>query len=205
MKSEGRHKEIQAELQKLKTEIPSPVPKDLAYCEKELFDDYMHDMFLVQRFAQESRYTMIRTILFEMGWSYYLGKMFDTIHNYISEDGILRKGAVSAKYGEIFLLPINMRDGSWICRGKGNSDWNYSAPHGAGRLMSRTKAKEEFTVERFRDEMKFVFSSTVNESTLDECPMAYKPMHEIIENIAPTAELIDYLRPIYNFKAGDNE
>ena len=129
---------------------------------------------------------------------------FTTIHNYIDlESMILRKGAVSAKEGEKLLIPINMRDGSLICIGKGNPDWNYSAPHGAGRLMSRKEAKNSFTVSEFKKQMKGIYTTSVNAETLDECPMAYKNMEDIIKNIEPTAEIINIIKPIYNFKAGE--
>ncbi|MDF2845589.1 MAG: hypothetical protein K0R00_4015, partial [Herbinix sp.] len=129
---------------------------------------------------------------------------FTTIHNYIDTDAmILRKGAVSAKKGETLLIPINMRDGSLICTGKGNEDWNNSAPHGAGRLMSRIKAKNTFTVSEFKKEMNGIYTTSVNKDTLDECPMAYKSMEDIVNNISDTAEIIKIIKPIYNFKAGD--
>jgi tRNA-splicing ligase RtcB len=129
-------------------------------------------------------------------------EQFTTIHNYIdTEMMILRKGSVSARKGEKFIIPINMRDGSLLCVGKGNEDWNYSAPHGAGRLMSRTKTKQKFTVSEFKKQMKEVYSSTVNKGTLDECPMAYKNIDDILKNIGPTADVMKIIKPIYNFKA----
>ncbi len=128
---------------------------------------------------------------------------FTTIHNYIdTESMILRKGAVSARLGERLLIPINMRDGSLICTGKGNPDWNYSAPHGAGRILSRGQAKKRFTVEEFQETMGGIYTTSVNDETLDECPMAYKAMDEIMNNIKPTADIVKVIRPIYNFKAG---
>ena len=131
---------------------------------------------------------------------------FTTIHNYIDTDSmILRKGAVSAREGEKLLIPINMRDGSLICVGKGNEDWNYSAPHGAGRLMSRRKARQSYTVSQFKKEMAGIFTTSVNAQTLDECPMAYKGMEDIVENIGETAAIDRVIRPIYNFKAGEDE
>jgi RNA-splicing ligase RtcB len=129
---------------------------------------------------------------------------FTTIHNYIdTEQMILRKGAVSAKVGEQLLIPINMRDGSLICVGKGNEEWNFSAPHGAGRLMSRSAAKNSFTVSEFKKEMKGIYTSSVNKETLDECPMAYKSMEDILDNIQETADVVKVIKPIYNFKAGE--
>ena len=133
-------------------------------------------------------------------------EQFTTIHNYIDTDAmILRKGAVSAKEGEQLLIPINMRDGSLLCVGKGNEDWNCSAPHGAGRLMSRADAKQSFTVSEFKKQMAEVYTTSVNKATLDECPMAYKGMQDILDNIGPTADVVKVIRPIYNFKAGDEE
>lgn len=129
---------------------------------------------------------------------------FETIHNYIDmESNIVRKGAVSAKKGEKLLIPINMRDGSLICFGKGDPEWNCSAPHGAGRLFSRGTAKEKFTLDEFRNSMEGIFSTSVHLSTIDECPMAYKSMEDIVDNITPTAEIIRVIKPVYNFKAGD--
>ena len=136
---------------------------------------------------------------------FHVEEQFTTIHNYIDTEAmILRKGAVSAKAGEKLLIPINMRDGSLICVGKGNEDWNLSAPHGAGRLMSRAEAKRSFTVSEFEKQMAEVYTTSVNKSTLDECPMAYKNMQDILNNIGPTAEVVKIIRPIYNFKAGED-
>ena len=135
-----------------------------------------------------------------MGW--HVVESFTTMHNYIDiENGIMRKGAVSAQKGEKLLIPINMRDGSLLCTGKGNPDWNYSAPHGAGRLMSRSQAKETFTVEEYQKQMEGIYTTSVSQATLDECPMTYKPIESIMDNIEDTAEVIDILKPIYNFKA----
>ena len=133
-------------------------------------------------------------------------EQFSTIHNYIdTKNMILRKGAVSAQTGEKLLIPINMRGGSLLCTGKGNPDWTYSAPHGAGRLMSRSAAKEAFTVDEFREQMAGIYTTSVGRSTLDECPMAYKGMSDIVDNIGPTATVDTIIKPIYNFKAGDVE
>ena len=140
------------------------------------------------------------------GMGFHVVEQFTTIHNYIDVDNmILRKGAVSARAGERLLIPINMRDGSLICTGKGNEDWNCSAPHGAGRLMSRSAAKETFTVSEFKKQMDGIYTTSVGRSTLDECPMAYKNMADIVDNIDPTAEINAIIKPIYNFKAGDDE
>ena len=202
LKAEGRQKQIQSELKKLKNTKTTDVPKHLAYCEGELFEQYIHDMKIVQQFALLNRQAMMDELIKGMGL--HVNDRFSTIHNYIDTDSmILRKGAVSAKMGETLLIPINMRDGSLICTGKGNTDWNCSAPHGAGRLMSRSKAKESFTVSEFKKQMDGIFTTSVNAQTLDECPMAYKSMADIVDNIGDTAEINDIIKPIYNFKAGE--
>ena len=201
LKAEGRHKEIQSAIEKLKSEHQLKIPKQLAYASGDLFDDYIHDMRIVQKFAALNRQAMLEEIVNGLGL--HVIEQFDTIHNYIdTENMILRKGAVSAQAGEKLLIPINMRDGSLICRGKGNPDWNYSAPHGAGRLMSRTAAKQAFNVNEFAEQMQGIYSTSVNQSTLDECPMAYKDMQSIIDNIGPTVDILEIIQPIYNFKAG---
>ena len=165
-------------------------------------NDYIHDMKIVQTFALLNRKAMMDEII--NGMSLTIDKQFTTVHNYLDTDNmILRKGAVSAQKGEKLLIPINMRDGSLICIGKGNPDWNYSAPHGAGRLMSRTQAKQEFSMKEFKDTMNGIYTTSVNQSTLDECPMAYKSIDDIVNNIGETAEIIDIIKPIYNFKAGE--
>lgn len=203
LKAAGRQKEIQSVLKQLKTKH-SPVPKPLAYVEGELFEAYLHDMWIAQRFANLNRQAMMDTIVKDMG--FHVVEQFTTIHNYIDvENMILRKGAVSAQAGEKLLIPINMRDGSLICVGKGNGDWNYSAPHGAGRLMSRSAAKQTFTVSEFKKEMDGIYTTSVGRSTLDECPMAYKNMADIVDNIEPTVTIEAVIKPIYNFKAGDEE
>ena len=204
MRAEGREKEIQKELKKLKNIKQTSIPKALAYVSGELFEKYIHDMKIVQQFAALNRQAMMDEIV--GGVKLHVEEQFTTIHNYIDTDAmILRKGAVSAKAGEQLLIPINMRDGSLICVGKGNEDWNCSAPHGAGRLMSRADAKQSFTVSEFKKQMADVFTTSVNKSTLDECPMAYKGMQDILDNIGPTAEVVKIIRPIYNFKAGDED
>lgn len=201
LKSEGRTSAIKSELKKLVHTKTTDIPKDLAYCENELLEMYIHDMKIVQEFALLNRQAMMKEII--DGMRLHVRERFSTIHNYIdTESMILRKGAVSAKHGEILLIPINMRDGSLICTGKGNADWNYSAPHGAGRIMSRSDAKQSFTVSEFKKQMKGIYSTSINEFTLDECPMAYKSMEDIISNISDTADINDIIKPIYNFKAG---
>ncbi len=200
-KAQGREKEIQKALQELKAQVLTQIPYALAYVSGQLFDDYIHDMKIVQEFARLSRKAMMDEII--RGMKVSVEEEFTTIHNYIDTEAmILRKGAVSAQAGEKLLIPINMRDGSLICVGKGNEDWNCSAPHGAGRLMSRQKAKNSFTLPQFRASMEGIYTTSVSRDTIDECPMAYKGMEHILENIGPTAEVTDIIKPIYNFKAG---
>ena len=202
--AQHRQKEIQSALKALKQQVLTNIPYALAYVEGNLFEDYIHDMKLIQQFAVLNRKAILHTIL--KGMNLKVEETFTTIHNYIDTDTmILRKGAVSAKKGEKLLIPINMRDGSLICEGKGNPDWNESAPHGAGRIMSRTQAKKAFTVSEFKKQMKGVYTSSVNKNTLDECPMAYKTMEDIVRNITPTAEIKEIIKPIYNFKAGEED
>jgi RNA-splicing ligase RtcB len=183
-------------------ESPSgpPIPKGLAYLEGQHLEDYLHDIGIIQNYADISRQAMAHDIIREMDWK--TGEQFTTIHNYIDlRNRILRKGSVSAEEGEKLIIPINMRDGSLICVGKGNSDWNQSAPHGAGRLMSRTKAREVLSLEDFRRTMKDVWTTSVTNATIDEAPFAYKPMEEIIANIGDTVDILKRIKPIYNFKA----
>jgi len=188
----------------LKAQTVIPIPKDLAYVEGSLLDDYIHDMKIIQHFAVLNRKAMVDTIL--VGLRLSPVEQFTTIHNYIDTDSmILRKGSVSAKTDEKLLIPINMRDGSLICIGKGNPDWNCSAPHGAGRLMSRAKAFHELSMEQYKSEMSGIYSTCVVQDTLDESPMAYKSMEEIVSQIDPTAEIIDRIKPVYNFKAAEKE
>ena len=178
------------------------LPSDLTYVSGALFDNYIHDMKLIQQFATLNRKAMTEVILTGVGLTET--DRFTTIHNYIDTDSmILRKGAVSAKAGERLLIPINMRDGSLICIGKGNPDWNYSAPHGAGRLYSRSKAKNILSLDDYKETMKGIFSTCINHDTLDEAPFAYKDYKEIMELIEPTVEIKQRLIPIYNFKASE--
>jgi RNA-splicing ligase RtcB len=201
-KANGKEKEIQPAIKELKQQVLTNIPYSLAYVSEDLFEDYIHDMKIIQRFAELNRKAMVDEIVRDMKLS--IAEQFTTIHNYIDTDAmILRKGAVSAQRGEKLLIPINMRDGSLICIGKGNEDWNYSAPHGAGRLMSRAEAKSTFTVSEFKKQMKDVYTTSVGKDTLDECPMAYKGMSDIIDNIGPTANIVKRIYPIYNFKAKD--
>ena len=178
------------------------VPKNLAFVEGELFTEYMDDMRRIQRYADLNRKAMVREIL--KGMKLTAVESFTTIHNYIDTDTmILRKGAVSAKAGEKLLIPINMRDGSLICQGRGNPDWNCSAPHGAGRRLSRADAKNSLSMEEYRKQMEGIFTTCVSRDTIDESPMAYKDMAEIISQIAPTAEILEHITPVYNFKAAE--
>ncbi len=200
LKSQNRQSEIESEVKKLLSTKTTSVPKDLAYVEGGLFEDYVHDMKIVQEYALYNRKAIAEELL--SGMKLHAVERFTTVHNYLdTEHMILRKGAISAEKGEKILIPINMRDGSLICIGKGNPDWNYSAPHGAGRLMSRSEAKELFTVEEYEEEMKGIYSTSVGRGTLDESPMAYKSMEDITENIGDTAEIVQVIRPVYNFKA----
>ena len=177
------------------------VPYELAYVSGALFQEYLQDMKVVQAYARLNRQAIIEEIL--KGMKLHTEEQFTTVHNYIdTEQMILRKGAVSAEKGEKLLIPLNMRDGSLICTGKGNEEWNFSAPHGAGRLMSRSEAKQNFTVSDFKRQMQEVYSTSVGKNTLDECPMAYKDKNELIKNIGDTAEIMKIIQPVYNFKAG---
>lgn len=179
------------------------IPYELAYLSGQDLEDYLHDMAIMQNFAALNRQIIKDVILDGMKWKDE--GSFSTIHNYIDiEAGILRKGAVSAKQGETLLIPMNMRDGSLICTGLGNADWNDSAPHGAGRLMSRNEAESSFTVSAFKKEMEGIYTTSVSRDTLDECPMAYKPMEEIIKNISETVKIERIIKPIYNFKASED-
>lgn len=176
------------------------IPKSLCYVSGQAFKDYIHDMEIVQKHAELNRKYIADTIIEKMGW--HICEEFQTIHNYIdTKNLILRKGSVSARDGEKLIIPINMRDGSLICVGKGNPDWNYSAPHGAGRILSRSEAKDAVGIDEFRESMKGIYSSSVMESTIDESPMVYKPMEEIMENIKDTVDIVKVIKPVYNFKA----
>ena len=201
LKAQHREKDIQTELKK----IPKfKGNKSLAYVKGELFNNYINDMKITQKYAFLNRDKMATIILKHMNLIDKIDYRFQTIHNYIDIDNmILRKGSVSAQKGERLIIPMNMRDGSLICEGKGNSDWNFSAPHGAGRILSRSKANELVTLEEFEDSMKNVWSTSVNKSTIDESPMVYKPMQEIMDNIGDTVEIKHIIKPIYNFKANN--
>ena len=209
-KAQGRRKEIQKALKELHRKFnPNPlnIPKDLCYLTGKYREDYLHDMEICQHFASLNRYHIANTIvgdLFGADIAYWKLPMFETIHNYIEfGTNMVRKGAISAKAGEPLLIPINMRDGCILGKGKGNEDWNCSAPHGAGRIMSRSKAKEVVSLKEFEDSMQGIFTTSVGQSTIDEAPMVYKPMAEIVENIADTVEIVKIIKPIYNFKASE--
>ena len=176
------------------------IKKYLAYLEGQDYHNYLNDMAIVQKYAVYNRKAIVDEIINRM--KFEIEEQFTTIHNYIDLDFmILRKGAISAKKGEKILIPINMRDGSLICMGKGNKDWNYSAPHGAGRVMSRKEAKRQVRLEEFKESMRGIYTTSVNKSTIDEAPMAYKSIDEIMESIRDTAEILEVIKPIYNFKA----
>ena len=209
-KAQGRRKEIQKAIKELHRKFnPNPlnIPKDLCYLTGKYREDYLHDMEICQHFASLNRYHIANTIvgdLFGADIAYWKLPMFETIHNYIEfGTNMVRKGAISAKAGEPLLIPINMRDGCILGKGKGNDDWNCSAPHGAGRIMSRSKAKEVVSLKEFEDSMQGIFTTSVGQSTIDEAPMVYKPMAEIVENIADTVEIVKIIKPIYNFKASE--
>lgn len=180
---------------------PPEVPYELAWLEGEGFDAYVHDMKIMQEYAGLNRRAIADEILKGMKWKAV--DRFSTAHNYLdTEHMILRKGAVSAQKGERLLIPMNMRDGSLLCEGLGNADWNFSAPHGAGRALSRSEAKGSITLTSFRQEMEGVYSSCISRQTIDESPAAYKPMQDILDQIGPTVKVIALLKPVYNFKAG---
>ncbi|MFR3919850.1 MAG: RtcB family protein [Clostridia bacterium] len=213
-KEQGKKSEIQEALKELEKEYKNNepnLPKDLCYLENRYRDMYLHDMKICQEYASLNRLHIAKEILMnyfqltyvpEIDYPPIMNNRFETIHNYISfEDNIVRKGAISAKKGEKVLIPINMRDGSIIAVGKGNKDWNQSAPHGAGRIMSRIKAKETFTLDEFEKSMKGIYTTSVSVETIDEAPFVYKPMREIIDNIQDTVEIKKIIKPIYNFKA----
>lgn len=203
-KEQGRRSEIQTALKELYDkkyiEHPSSMPEDLCYLSGKYLEDYLHDIDICQKFAKRNREKMAEIILDRTGLSG--GESFHTIHNYIDTDEmILRKGSIAAHKGEKVLIPINMRDGSILAVGKGNPEWNFSAPHGAGRIMSRTVAKNNLSMEEYKEAMKDVYTTSVNESTIDEAPMAYKSLTDIIDVITESVDVIEVMKPVYNFKA----
>ena len=200
-KAAGKQKELQEALASLKQEkMNADIPDDLCYLYGEHLEDYLHDVEICQRFARESRERMAEVILKHTGLKAI--EAFHTIHNYIDTDEmILRKGAIAAHEGELVLIPINMRDGSILAVGRGNPEWNYSAPHGAGRIMSRGKAKESIDLEEYRKSMEGIYTTSVSSATLDEAPMAYKSLDDIIDVIEESVDVIEVLKPVFNFKA----
>ncbi len=204
-KKAGRRTEIQGALRELRKNFKAHnpnIPKDLCYLTGKYREDYLHDMAICQDFARRNREKIAEIIIEKAKLTPC--DAFHTIHNYIDMDSnIVRKGAISAKYGEKLLIPINMRDGCIFGVGKGNDDWNCSAPHGAGRIMSRTKARETLKIEDYQDSMIGIYTTSVSSDTIDEAPMAYKPMQEIVDSIEPTVEILDILKPVYNFKASE--
>ena len=206
-KAEGRRGEIQTALKELKNSFETQdllIPNDICWLYGTFLDDYLHDVEVCQKFAKRSRELMAETLFERTGLT--AGESFHTIHNYIDTDEmILRKGAIAAHKGEKILIPINMRDGVVLATGKGNPEWNYSAPHGAGRLMSRSQAKENLSMEAYRAAMEGIYTTSVNEKTLDEAPMAYKSLEDIIDVIKDSVDIIDIMKPVYNFKASDDE
>lgn len=206
-KEQGRRAEIQEALKRLQQAYVTQelaVPQDICWLYGTFMEDYLYDVEICQRFAKRSRERMAEIILERTGMMAKEG--FHTIHNYIDiDEKILRKGAIAAHFGEKVLIPINMRDGSVIAIGRGNPDWNYSAPHGAGRVMSRAKAKMELDLEEYKAAMKDVYSTSVTAFTLDEAPMAYKSLDDVIDVIRDTVEIIDIMKPVYNFKASEEK
>lgn len=182
-------------------EKKNAIEVDLAYLEGDSRDGYIHDMKIAQRWASLNRRKIGERICKAMGWT--MENVFETIHNYLGDDNIIRKSAISAKKGECVLIPLNMRDGSIIGVGKGNEDWNNSAPHGAGRLMSRAKARESIDLEAYEKSMEGIFTTSVSKDTIDEAPFAYKPSNKIVEQIADTVDVVEVIKPVYNFKASE--
>ena len=202
-KASGRRSELQSVIKKMRhehKESEPSLPSALCYVEGNTRDEYLHDMRLCQRWASLNR-RLIAMLLMRFFPDVEVVEMFESVHNYISDDNIIRKGSISASDGERCIIPLNMRDGSLLCTGKGNPDWNYSAPHGAGRVLSRTQAYEKISMEDFKASMQGIYSESVNDFTRDESPMVYKPAEEIIANIGDTVTIDTIIRPIFNFKA----
>ena len=202
-KAAGRRGEIQAALKELRwNEKPLTVPEDLCYVYGTYLEDYLHDVEICQQFARRNREMIAEILLSRSGLSG--GEAFHTVHNYIdTQEMILRKGAIAAHKGEKVLIPINMRDGSVLAIGRGNPDWNYSAPHGAGRLMSRNTARQTLDMAAYENAMQGIYTTSVNPATLDEAPMAYKSLEDIIGVIQDSVDVVDVMKPVYNFKAAD--
>lgn len=202
-KAAGRRSELQGVIKKMRKEYQTTepsLPADLCYVEGEMREQYLHDMRLCQRWAVLNR-KLISLLLLKFFDEVNIVEEFESVHNYISDDNIIRKGSISAASGERCIIPLNMRDGSLICTGKGNPDWNNSAPHGAGRVLSRTQAYEQIKMEDFEESMRGIYSESINDFTRDESPMVYKPAEEIIANITETVTIDTIIRPIFNFKA----
>ena len=202
-KAAGRRKEIQTALKELRwNEKPLTIPEDLCYVYGTYLEDYLHDVEICQQFARRNREMIAEILLSRSGLS--SGEAFHTVHNYIdTREMILRKGAIAAHKGEKVLIPLNMRDGSVLAIGRGNPDWNYSAPHGAGRLMSRNAARQTLDMAAYADAMQGVYTTSVSPATIDEAPMAYKSLEDIIGVIRDSVDVVDVMKPIYNFKAAD--
>ena len=201
LKAEGREKDIQSELDKLSS---PPIPKDLAYVEGKDMKDYLHDMEIAQYFARANRAAIAYRISNAMGWHSKVVSCWTTMHNYIDlENKVLRKSAIAAYEGEKVLIPFNMKDGSAICIGKGNKDWNCSAPHGAGRRMSRSAARKTISMEDFKKDMEGIYTTCVLPETIDEAPKSYKPTKVVVEDMEPTVEVVKMIKPLYNFKSAE--
>ena len=203
-KEQGRSSEIQDAIKELRNawrNKANDIPKELCYLTGKYRDDYIYDMKICQRFAKQNRLMIALKIILRMGWCAI--DLFETVHNYIDDSNMIRKGAISAKNGEKVSIPINMRDGCIIGVGKGNEDWNCTAPHGAGRIMSRSKAKKLISLDEFKDSMKGIYSTSICSGTLDESPMVYKDMNEIVELIEPTVDILYFIKPRINIKATD--
>lgn len=202
-KAAGRRSELQDVIKKMRKsqhEAEPTLPRDLCYLEGEARYNYLHDMRICQRWAVLNR-KLISVLLLKFFPEVNIIEEFESVHNYISDDNIIRKGSISAAMGERCIIPLNMRDGSLLCTGKGNPDWNCSAPHGAGRVLSRTQAYQQITMEDFEASMAGIYSESVNDFTRDESPMVYKPADEIIANIGDTVNIDTIIRPLFNFKA----
>ena len=203
----GRSGEIQTALKTLEAAYQArktTIPEDLCWLSGVPLQNYLHDVELCQRFARRNRERMAEYILRRAGLE--ADEVFHTIHNYIdTQEMILRKGAIAAHTGEKVLIPLNMRDGSVLARGRGNPEWNYSAPHGAGRVMSRAQAKRQLTMTEYQDAMKGIYTTSISEETIDEAPMAYKPLNDILDVIGETVEILEVIKPVYNFKAPEGE
>ena len=201
----GKEREIETALKELKKELEvskEVIPYELAYLEDNNREDYLHDMKICQEFAVLNRLTIAKRIAEYMGWN--IDNYFESVHNYISfDDNIVRKGSISAKLGERVIIPINMRDGCIVGTGLGNEDWNYSAPHGAGRVMSRMEALKNINLDEYKESMKDIYTTSVNEGTKDEAPFVYKALEEILEHIIPTVKVDKIIKPKYNFKASE--